>query len=57
MRKPVQTLLNRVMSALRGLMGWYAPSPSHPDGGMTPSHGWLLPQPAEVLRRPLPRKP
>jgi|MudIll2142460700_1097286.scaffolds.fasta_scaffold29271_2 hypothetical protein len=37
-------------------MGWYAPSPNHPDGGMTPSHGWLL-QPAEALRRPQPRKP
>lgn len=47
----MQTLLNRMVSFLRGWLGWREPSAADPDGVlMTPAHGWLL-RPAGQARR------
>lgn len=39
----MQTLLNRLISVVRGCLGWHLPFADQPDGRMTPDHGWLLP--------------
>jgi len=44
----VQTLLTRLISAIRGWLGW---SPDAPEGRMTPAHGWLLPLAVPARRR------
>jgi hypothetical protein len=44
----VQTLLNRLISAIRGWLGWSADTP---EDRMTPAHGWLLPLAVPARRR------